>query len=67
MSIFTDDDREEIVRRYNAGEVVRDIAKKFGCDHTYPGKLAAKRGNRRLKYKRRPLKATKNCQMSFGA
>jgi transposase-like protein len=44
MSVFTIADRDEIVRRYMRGDRVRDIAKAFGCDHSYPGKLASRSG-----------------------
>jgi hypothetical protein len=55
--IFTAKDRAEIVRRYLRGDKVRDIAYHFGCDYTFPTKLATRQGlAKRRPYKTRPTR-----------
>lgn len=48
---LTDEQRDEIVRRYRNGEKVDAIASDFGVGREYPGKLAHRRGEPRREWR----------------
>lgn len=44
MTVYTAEQRDDMVRRYLAGEKLAALGVEFGCDQSYPRQLAKRRG-----------------------
>lgn len=43
-ALLTEEQKQAILEAYRAGRAISDIAREFGCDQSYPGLLAKRRG-----------------------
>src|SRR5690349_4605409 len=59
---FTREQKHEIVRRYVSGERTQSISEAFGCDLSYPGRLAGRWGGENAISERRAAIADRRKQ-----